>query len=87
MSVFHKFCGLRGQNDTSIGHFGGGARTVGAGWGCGDGASAGGDLIVCAAFEAPAVVSVKVTVFERRQMTAVRKELNHEYEATVGINA
>jgi hypothetical protein len=31
--------------------------------------------------------SVKVTEFERRQMTAVRKELDQEYEATVGLNA
>jgi hypothetical protein len=37
--------------------FGGSARAVGAGRGCGDGASAGGDLIVCAALEAPAVVA------------------------------
>jgi putative transposase len=31
--------------------------------------------------------SVKVTEFERRQMTAVRKELDQEYEAMVGLNA
>jgi hypothetical protein len=39
------------------GGFCGSARAVGAGRGCGNGASAGGDLIVCAAFEAPAVVA------------------------------
>ena len=37
--------------------FDGSARAVGAGWGCGDGASAGWDLIVGSAFEAPAVVA------------------------------
>jgi hypothetical protein len=31
--------------------------------------------------------SVKVTEFERRQMAAVRKELDQEYEAVVGLNA
>jgi hypothetical protein len=31
--------------------------------------------------------SVKVTEFERRQMTAVRKELDQEYEAAVGLKA
>jgi hypothetical protein len=31
--------------------------------------------------------SVKVTEFERRQMAAVRKELDEEYEASVGLNA
>ena len=31
--------------------------------------------------------SVKVTEFERRQMAAVRKDLDQEYEATVGLNA
>jgi transposase-like protein len=30
--------------------------------------------------------AVKVTEFERRQITAVRKELDREYEATVGLN-
>ena len=30
--------------------------------------------------------SVKVTEFERRQMAAVRKELDEEYEAAVGLN-
>jgi hypothetical protein len=30
--------------------------------------------------------SVKVTEFERRQMTAVRKQLDEEYEAAVGLN-
>jgi len=30
--------------------------------------------------------AVKVTEFERRQMTAVRKQLDHEYEATLGLN-
>jgi hypothetical protein len=29
--------------------------------------------------------SVKVTEFERRQMAAVRKELDQEYEAMVGF--
>ena len=29
--------------------------------------------------------SIKVTEFERRQLAAVRKELNHEYEAQVGL--
>jgi len=29
--------------------------------------------------------SVKVTEFERRQMAAVRKELDQEYEATIGL--
>ena len=29
--------------------------------------------------------SVKVTEFERRQMTAVRKELDHEYETAIGL--
>ena len=29
--------------------------------------------------------SIKITDFERRQMTAVRKELDHEYEAQVGL--
>jgi hypothetical protein len=29
--------------------------------------------------------SVKVTEFERRQMAAVRKELDQEYEAMVGL--
>jgi hypothetical protein len=36
---------------------GGSARAVGAGRGCGDGASAGWGVIVGAAFEAPAIVS------------------------------
>ena len=31
--------------------------------------------------------SVKVTEFERRQMAAVRKELDEEYEASVGLDA
>ena len=31
--------------------------------------------------------SVKVTEFERRQMAAVRKELDQEYEAMVDLNA
>jgi hypothetical protein len=31
--------------------------------------------------------SVKATEFERRQMAAVRKELDQEYEAAVGLNA
>jgi hypothetical protein len=30
--------------------------------------------------------SAKVTEFERRQMTAVRKQLDEEYEAAVGLN-
>ena len=30
--------------------------------------------------------SVKVTEFERRQIAAVRKELDEEYEAAVGLN-
>jgi hypothetical protein len=29
--------------------------------------------------------SVKVTEFERRQMNAVRKELDQEYEASIGL--
>ena len=29
--------------------------------------------------------SIKVTEFERRQLAAVRKELDHEYEAQVGL--
>jgi putative transposase len=31
--------------------------------------------------------SVKVTEFERRQLAAVQKELNQEYEATIGLKA
>jgi putative transposase len=31
--------------------------------------------------------SVKVTEFERRQMAAVRKELDQEYEAMVDLDA
>jgi len=31
--------------------------------------------------------SIKVTEFEHRQLTAVRKELDHEYEAMIGLNA
>jgi putative transposase len=31
--------------------------------------------------------AVKVTEFERRQMAAVRDELEHEYEAMVDVNA
>ena len=31
--------------------------------------------------------SIKVTEFERRQITAVRKELDQEYEAAVGLVA
>jgi hypothetical protein len=31
--------------------------------------------------------SVKVTEFERRQMAAVRQELDQEYEAMVGLDA
>ena len=30
--------------------------------------------------------SVKVTEFERRQLTAIRNELDQEYEAQVGLN-
>jgi hypothetical protein len=30
--------------------------------------------------------SVKVTEFERRQLTSVRKELDQEYETMVGLN-
>jgi len=32
------------------------------------------------------VPSVKVTEFERRQLTAIRNELDQEYEAQVGLN-
>jgi putative transposase len=31
--------------------------------------------------------SVKVTEFERRQLAAVQKELDEEYEATIGLKA
>jgi len=31
--------------------------------------------------------SIKVTKFERRQITALRKELDHEYETAVGLVA
>jgi hypothetical protein len=30
--------------------------------------------------------SIKITEFEHRQITAVRKELDQEYEAAVGLN-
>jgi len=30
--------------------------------------------------------AIKVTEFERRQMTALRKELDQEYEAEVGLD-
>ena len=30
--------------------------------------------------------SIKITEFERRQMASVRKELDQEYEAMVGLN-
>ena len=31
--------------------------------------------------------SVKITEFERRQIAAIRNELDQEYEAAVGLNA
>jgi hypothetical protein len=31
--------------------------------------------------------SVKVTEFERRQLAAVQKELDQEYEAAIGVKA
>jgi len=30
--------------------------------------------------------SIRITEFERRQMAALRHELDHDYEATVGLN-
>ncbi len=51
--------------------FGGSARAVGAGRGCGDGASAG-CVIVVAAFEAPAVVAGVDDVAMVRQTLRLR---------------
>jgi hypothetical protein len=31
--------------------------------------------------------AIKITQFERRQMTALKKELNQEYEADIGLDA
>jgi hypothetical protein len=42
--------------------------------------------VICLIRAAERWRSVKVTEFERRQMAAVRKELDQEYEAAVGLN-